>query len=116
MASKLQQDIFKKRKIQALWGLISALDSGGIPYRPSRSLTSGQIIALLEDEYLRVPKQAMLTALRDAGVYHDSNNRFTTENLHAFRPELRRQYFDYLGVDTKKLPKPVKGNTNDSQE
>ena len=116
MAGERQQKIFKQQKIKALMGLLSALDSGRIPYRPSRSLTSGQIIELLEDEYLRVPKKAMLTALRDAGVYHDSNNRFTTENLHAFRPELREQYLDYLGVDIKKVRESVKGNTNDSQE
>ena len=107
MASKRQQDIFKKQKIEALMGLISALDSGRIPHRPGRSLTSGQIIELLEDEYLRVPKKAMLTALRDAGVYHDSNNRFTTENLRLFKPELRGQYLDYLGLDMKKVRESV---------
>ena len=116
MASERQQKIFKNQKIEALMGLISALDSGRIPYRPSRSLTSGQIIELLEDKYLRVPKKAMLTVLRDAGIYHDSNNRFTTENLHLYTPELRKQRLDYLGMDMKKVRESGQGNTNDSQE
>ena len=117
MANKRQQEIFKQQKRRALLGLLTALDNGGIPETPSKSLSSGQIIELLDDEYLRVPKSAMLEALRDAGVYHDSNNRFTTRMLHAFRDELHGQYIlKNLPVGEIKFRRAEVPVTGDSQE
>ena len=116
MASKRQQEILKQQKIRALLGLITALNDGGIPDTPGISLSSGQIIELLDDKFLRVPKSAMLNALRDAGVYHDGNNRFTRPMLHTFKDELIDQYWHYQGKERPIIRMPKIEDTGDSQE
>ena len=102
MPSKRQQEVFTWQKAEALFGLIKALRDGGIPDSTDRCLpsdrylTTGNIIGRLEDKYLRVPKKAMLEALRDIGVPHDSNNRFIAVMLHAYLDEMYNQYSEYM--------------------
>ena len=101
MPSKRQQQAFMRQKYEALFALIQALNSGKIPDSmvecpPSRRyLTTGNIIELLDDRHLRVPKSAMLAALRDVGVHHDSNNRFNACRLHDYLPEMYSQCEEY---------------------
>ena len=115
MANKHQQEILKQQKIRALLGLITALNDGGIPDTPGVSLSSGLIIECLDDNFLSVPKKAMLEALRDAGVYHDGNNRFTRRMLHAFKERLNDQYWHYQGKERLIIRIPVIEDTGDSQ-
>lgn len=116
MANERQQEILKQEKIRALRGLIFALNDGGIPDTPGISLSSGQIIECLDDQFLRVPKSAMLNALRDAGVYHDCNNRFTRPMLHTFKDELIDQYWHYQDKERPIIRRPEIEDTGDSQQ
>ena len=116
MANERQQQIYKQQKIRALLGLLIALSEGGIPDTPGVSLRSGQIIECLDDQFLRVPKKAMLEALQDTGVPHDINNRFTRPMLHAYEEQLEEQYRVYLREQGYKFPVPDVVVTGDSQE
>ena len=91
MPSKRQDRIFTKQKCDALEGLLNALADKRIPDStvqcpPSeRYLTTGNIIERLDYRYRHVTKRAMLEALRDVDVPHDSNNRFTAWRLHSYK-------------------------------
>jgi hypothetical protein len=116
MPSKRQQQAFLRQKCEALTGLIQALSNGKIPDSsvecpPSeRYLTTGNIIELLDDQYLRVPKSAMLAALRDVGVHHDSNNRFTVWRLHDHLPEIHKQHAKYVRALVRNVERMGSGN------
>ena len=95
MPSKRQQAFFRKQKAYALLGLLNGLMDKRIPDSEGVYLTSGNIIERLDDSFQDIPKHAMLEALRDAGVYHDTNNRFTAWRLHASWEALIKQYGEY---------------------
>ena len=102
MARKRRDDIFIWQKSEALYGLIRALEDGRIPDTThecplsERYLTSGNIIALLEDEFLRLPKDAMLQALRDIKAHHCSHNRFIAVDLHDYINDMYLKYREYI--------------------
>ena len=54
--------------------------------------------------------------MRDAGVPHDSNNRFIAWVLHAYEEELDYQYWDYAGLKRPNIRRPEIKDTGDSQE
>ena len=99
MASKRQQALFRKQKAYALLGIINGIIDERIPDSQGEHLTTGQIIEKLDDVFQDVSKYAMLEALRDAGIYHDSNNRFSPWRLHASKDALIKQYSEYGELD-----------------
>ncbi len=116
MANKAHQERFKVSKRSALLYLLCGLNEGRIPDTRGIYLRSGQIIDLLDDTDLPIRKSAMLGALRDAGVPHDSNNRFIAWVLHAYKEELDYQFWDYAGLKRPNIRRPEIKDTGDSQE
>ena len=95
---------FRSGQINALAGLLDALSEEKIPARAPRGLTTGIIAEYLDDSYLPLHPRTMLSVLREAGVPHDSKNRFLTWVLYAYQDALQELYERWLGERVAPLP------------
>ena len=50
----------------------------------------------------------MLTVLREAGVPHDSSNRFVRRAIYSYKDELNTLLSEYTGAEMLKLNMPAK--------
>ena len=102
MPSKRNQENSTYQKSEALFGLIRALRHGRVPESthetlPSdRFLSTGNIIALLEDEYQRLPTRAMREALLEVGLTHNRSYRFNIVEFHDYLEKMYEQYNVYM--------------------
>ena len=106
MPNDYQKKIFNQAKLKAVIQLFVALDEERIPKDPGHSLTTGQIAAYFDDEYLPLQPRSLLEVLRDAHIPHDSRNRFLTWQLYSHREPLDVLHVEYLreeGLDLSEL-------------
>ena len=107
MANVHQQEAFRDSKITALMGLREALKSEVLPNPAGLQLTSGKIEEYLPDRFRPIQPRAILTVLREAGVPHDSNNRFLAWALHSHLEEIDELFFEYTGLREVRRPKRI---------
>ena len=106
MPNAYQQRTFKQAKIRTLFGLLIALEDEKIPNTTGYSLTTGKIADYFDDHYLPLQPRSLLAVLREAGIPHDSRNRFLTWQLYSYKEDLETLHKGYLkeaGLDLTKL-------------
>ena len=102
MPSKRNKENSTFQKSEALYGLTRALRDGRIPESTheapasERFLSTGNIIALLEDKYLRLPHSAMREALLDVGLTYSGGYHFNIVEFHDYVDEMYDQYNAYI--------------------
>ena len=99
MPNAYQQKMFNEAKLGVVILLLQALDEERIPKDPGYSLTTGQIAAYFDPDYLPLQPRSLLAVLRDAHIPHDSRNRFLTWQLYSHRDVLDRVHEGYLRED-----------------
>ena len=117
MPNAYQQRKFREAKINALFGLLYALDEGDIPDKTGYSWTTGQIAERFDDMFLPVHPRSLLAVLREADIPHDSRNRFLTWVIHSNRDELAKLHREYIGAS--KITRVISGEVesqDDDQE
>ncbi len=105
MANVHQQDAFRASKIEALMGLRQALRDQVLPDRAGLQLTSGKIEEYLPERLRPIQPRAILAVLREAGVPHDSNNRFLAWAIHSHLEQIDDLYFEYTNLRRVARPK-----------
>ena len=106
MPNDYQKKIFNQAKLKAVIQLFCSFRRGKDPKDPGHSLTTGQIAAYFDDEYLPLQPRSLLEVLRDAHIPHDSRNRFLTWQLYSHREPLDVLHVEYLreeGLDLSEL-------------
>ena len=74
-----QRQRFNRSKKNGLMGLVVALNEKTLPERSSSgkySMYTGEIEKNIDERFLPLQSNALLTVLREAGVPHDSSNWF----------------------------------------
>ena len=106
MPNAYQQRTFKQAKIRTIRALLIALEEEKIPNTTGYSLTTGQIADYFDDHYLPLQPRSLLAVLREAGIPHDSRNRFLTWQIYSHKEDLEALHKGYLkeaGLDLTQL-------------
>lgn len=69
---------------------------------------SGQIEQYIHERFVPLQRNALLTVLREAGVPHDSSNRFVRRAIYSYKDELNTLLSEYTGAEMLKLNMPAK--------
>ena len=104
MPNAHRRKTFKSGQINALAGLLDALKDERIPHRTRCGLTTGLIEECMDDSFLPLQPNALLTVLRESGVPHDSNNRFLTWALYSYEGQIQELFERYMGERMAPLP------------
>ena len=102
-ANARQRRQFQEEKKKALLGLLDALGNKWIPEGKGVRLRTGGLIKCFADSSLPMRTSPLLEVLYEAGVPHDSNNRFVTRVLYTYEGQLTELYRDYVGASEIKL-------------
>ena len=88
MPEPYHQRIFRKSKAKALQGLLDSLEREKLPASRGYYLTTGNITSYFADRYRPLQRGCLLAVLREAGVPHDSNNKFLPLRIYNHQPDL----------------------------
>ncbi len=106
MPNAYQQRTFKRSKIRTIRALLIALEEEKIPNTTGYSLTTGQIADYFPKDDLPLQPRSLLAVLREAGIPHDSRNRFLTWQIYSHEEDLEALHDEYLkeaGLDLTQL-------------
>ena len=112
-----QRRLFNESKKNALTGLVYALDDNALPEGSSSgkySMYTGQIQECIQDRFLPLQRNALLTILREADVPHDSSNRFVPRTIYSYKDQLEDLLIKYLGLPVITLNTPAKGQETEA--
>ena len=106
-----QRRRFNESKKDALYGLFEVLDEETLPERSRSgkySMYTGEIEQYIDERFLPLQRNALLTVLREAGVPHDGSNRFVPGKIYSYKDQLKTLLSGYTGAAMLKLNKPAK--------
>jgi hypothetical protein len=118
MPNDYRKKIFNRAKLEAVVQLFDPLEEERIPKGPGHSLTTGQIAAYFAPDTPPLQPRSLLAVLRDAGVPHDSRNRFLTWQIYSHREDLERVHVECLreeGLDRSELRPSANVNAEEAE-